>query len=61
MNANLSLQDQADIIICAKKLSQSSNKKCFVGKRISKNAANVMILSGLNVTRFLFITRITSD
>ena len=57
----LSLSDQADIALCVRALEKSLGKSCYVGKRISKNAASALILSDVNVTRLLFITRLKED
>ena len=54
----LTLQDKADIMICIKQLALSSNDKCTVNKRITKNAKNILILAGLDVNRKFFSTTI---
>ena len=59
MDSQLSLRDQADIVICMKKLALASNDKCTVSRRITSNAVSVLTLAGLDVTRFLFWTKIS--
>lgn len=61
MDTKLSLRDQADVVMCMKKLGSSSNNKCTVWRRITSNAASVLTLAGLDVTRFLFCTRISGE